>query len=84
MDGSDRLIRAAEEAFQTETGHPPRTPYTPMTYGKHTHSGWYYPPVPCTEVNSVAYHPEWVDMELSPESYELWMPALGEGPPPRT
>ena len=80
--GGFRFGRATEEAFQAKTGNPPSIPYTPRTFEGNTHPGMYYPPVPCTELNSAAYQPEWIAMQLGPESPRRWMPAVGEGPPP--
>ena len=42
----------------------------------------YHPPVPCQDIFDGKYEPDRIDFEVSLQTYDRWMPAVGDRPHP--
>ncbi|MCY4621344.1 MAG: hypothetical protein OXD34_05850 [bacterium] len=65
---------------QEQAGYGYVTPRTGMQHG--TAFGSYHPPVPCQDIFDGKYEPDQIVHEVDISTYEGWMPAVGDQPPP--
>ena len=77
-----RQAMAKRSQFRLQSRTYTSNPWHPQLVGvSHLIDSEYHPPVPCQDIYDSKYEPDAVDYAVTFETYETWMPAVGDKPP---